>query len=42
LSDGLEDQLYACLANRRWAHAVVSQQPFVNVTRFLAVAVETM
>ena len=42
MSDGLEDQLYACLANRRWAHAVVSQQPFVNVTRLSAVAVEAM
>jgi len=42
LSDGLEDQLYACLASRRWADAVVSQQPFVNVARLSAVAVEAM
>jgi len=42
LIDDIEDRLYACLANRRWAQAVASQQPFVNVTRLFAVAVEAM
>ena len=40
--DDIEDRLYACLANRRWAQAVASQQPFVNVARLFAVAVEAM
>jgi len=42
LIDDIEDRLYACLANRRWAQAVASQHPFVNVTRLFAVAVEAM
>jgi 2-oxo-4-hydroxy-4-carboxy-5-ureidoimidazoline decarboxylase len=42
LVDDFEDRLYACLANRRWAQAVASQQPFVNVTRLFGVAVEAM
>ena len=42
MSDGFEDELYACLANRRWARAVASQQPFVDVTRLFAAAVEAM
>lgn len=27
MSDDLEERLYACLANRRWAHAVASGRP---------------
>jgi 2-oxo-4-hydroxy-4-carboxy-5-ureidoimidazoline decarboxylase len=42
LIDDIEDRLYACLASRRWAQAVASQQPFITVTRLFAVAVEAM
>ena len=42
MSDEFEDQLYACLASRRWVRAVASKQPFVDGTRLFAAAVQAM